>query len=123
MKIAGTLAVIAVIALLVSPSFAIECPPFPEQTNRDWEAGVSAEVAKIGTLKGPGANAKVKTITNNLLAKYPDAGKYYIEQMMTAMYCSTIRDDKSLTDAQRRKLVEDYTNRVRNALGVQSKSV
>jgi hypothetical protein len=55
--------VATILMLSLSPVFAIECPKFPEQAKKDWEVKVSAEVAKIGHLKGAELKATTKNVT------------------------------------------------------------
>jgi hypothetical protein len=108
--------VVAILALLLNPAFAIECPKFPEQTKKDWEVKVTAEVAKIGPLKGAELKATTRNVTQDLFAKLPDAGRVYLEQMMFSAYCSTLRDDKTLSETEKSKRLREYIREVRIAI-------
>jgi hypothetical protein len=108
-----------VLALLVNCSYALECPKFPEQAKKDWEVNVTAEVAKIGPLKGAELKAATRNITQDLLVKLPDAGRVYLEQMMFATYCTALRDDKSLTETERSKRLKEYIAEVRKVTHAQ----
>src|SRR5712671_872726 len=73
-------------------TFGFTCPPFPEQVNKDWETEVNAAVMSMGSIKGAEFKVKVKRATEDLLAKIPDAGKIYLEQMMYSTYCSVLKE-------------------------------
>lgn len=119
MKTLVALVVIAVGALLDNYSYALECPKFPEQAKKDWEVKVTAEVAKIGPLKGAELKTTTRNITQDLLGKLPDAGKVYLEQMMFATYCTALRDDKALTDTDKSKRLKEYIGEVSKVTGAQ----
>lgn len=109
-------AVITASTLWASYSFALECPKFPEQAKKNWEVNVSAEVAKIGPLKGADLKTTTRNITQDLLGKLPDGGRVYLEQMMFAAYCSALRDDKILTETERSKRLKEYIGEVRKVI-------
>ena len=115
-------AVITTLALLVNYSFALECPKFPEQAKKNWEVNVSAEVAKIGPLKGADLKTSTRIITQDLLGKLPDGGRVYLEQMMFAAYCSALRDDKILTETERSKRLKEYIGEVRKVIRAKNTS-
>jgi len=86
MKKVVTFAVITALAFLVNYSFALEYPKFPEQAKKDWEVSVSAEVAKIGPLKGAAVLHSIEARVGNCgittRAQYdpgvPDAGEVWL---------------------------------------------
>lgn len=84
---------------------AVVCPPPPEQTGKDYEAKVDVEVAKIGRIYGPTATGKIKTVTQDLLGKLPDAGRVYLGQMMYSTRCTSIRDNKSVSNTEKDKQI------------------
>lgn len=94
---------------------ALNCPPHPEQTGKDWEGEVNAAVAKIGPVSGGEAKTKLKAVTQDLLGKLPDAGKIYLEQMKYATICSSIRDDKTLSESEKRKQMMEYDLEIQKA--------
>jgi len=51
-----------------------------------------------------------------LFAKLPDAGRVYLEQMMYSTYCSTLRDDKTLSETEKSKRISEYNREVRRAI-------
>lgn len=116
MKKAIGFSFVSILALLLNSASAIECPNFPKQTNKDWEVQVNAEVAKIGPVKGAELKTTTRNITQDLFAKLPDAGRVYLEQMMFAAYCSTLRDDKTLAEAEKSKRLNEYIGEVRKAI-------
>jgi hypothetical protein len=94
---------------------AIVCPPHPEQTGRDWEDEVNAAMARVGPVSGGEGRIKVKTVAQDLLGKLPDAGKIYLEQMKYATICSSIRDDKTLSESEKRKQLTEYDLEIQKA--------
>jgi hypothetical protein len=113
MKTFTAYTIITVVAFVAIFSHALECPKFPEQAKKDWEVNVTAEVAKIGPLKGAELKTTTRNVTKDLLGKLPDADRVYLEQMMFATYCTALRDDKSLTDTEKSKRLNDYIREVR----------
>ncbi len=107
---------VVILALFIGNVYALECPKFPEQLKKDWEVKVSAEVAKLGPLKGADLRTATKTTTQDLLNKIPDTGKIYLEQMMYAAYCTTLRDDKTLTETERSNRILEYNREVRRTI-------
>jgi hypothetical protein len=87
---------------------AINCPPQPEQTGKDWEGEVNAAIARIGPVSGGEVKTKAKTFTQDLLGRLPDAGKIYLEQMKYSTICSSLRDDKTLSESEKRKQIREY---------------
>ncbi len=87
---------------------AIDCPHQPEQTGKDWEGEVNAAMARIGSVSGGEVRTKAKIVTQDLLGQLPDAGKIYLEQMKYATICSSVRDDKTLTESEKRKQMREY---------------
>jgi hypothetical protein len=108
------------VALSLNPVFALDCPKFPEQTKNDWEINISAEVkakvAKIIPLSGAELKTTTRRTTRDLFANIPDAGNLYFEQMMLAKYCSSLRDDKTLTETEKSKRLKSYINEVRQTI-------
>ena len=96
-------------------ALAIVCPPQPEQTGKDWEGEVNAAIARIGPVSGGEVKTKVKTVTQDLLGKLPDAGKIYLEQMKYSTICSSIRDDKTLSEGEKRKQMTEYDFEIQKA--------
>lgn len=94
---------------------AIDCPRQPEQAGKDWEGEVNAAVAKVGPVSGGEVKTKVKAVTQDLLGKLPDAGKIYLEQMKYATICSSIRDDKTLSESEKRKQMKEYDLEIQKA--------
>ena len=96
-------------------ALAIVCPPQPEQTGKDWEGEVNAAIARIGPVSGGEVKTKVKTVTQDLLGKLHDAGKIYLEQMKYSTICSSIRDDKTLSEGEKRKQMTEYDFEIQKA--------
>jgi hypothetical protein len=95
---------------------ALQCPPYPEQAKKDWQVEVNAAVGKIGPVKGAELSNKTQSVTRDLLSKLPDAGRLYLEQMMFAGYCTALRDDKTMSEADKAKQLQAYNREVRKAL-------
>jgi hypothetical protein len=99
-----------------SIAFGIECPQFPAQVSNNSEIEVKAEVAKIGPVKGAELATKTKNVTLDLMNKLPGADKLYLQQMMLACYCSSLRDDKSLSESDKREQLKEYLGNVSGVL-------
>lgn len=91
---------------------ALDCPEPPRQMTKDSKAEVKTAIGRIGPMKGAELEIKVKRETKDLLSSLPNADKLYLEHMMYASYCSSLRDDKSLTEAQRRKELNEFHGHV-----------
>ncbi len=109
-------ACMVVLIALTSNSSAIDCPNNPEQARKDWEVEVRAAVGKIGPAKGAELETLTRSTTRDLVGKLPQADKVYLEQMMYATYCSTLRDDTSLTESQKSARIKAYNLEVRKTL-------
>lgn len=95
---------------------ALDCPPIPAQASKDWELEVRAAVGRIGPAKGPELQTRARGVTRDLLGRLPQADRVYLEQMMYATYCSALRDDPTLSEAQRRERIRAYNLEVRKVL-------
>jgi hypothetical protein len=94
---------------------ALICPNQPEQTGKDWEGEVNAAMARMGPVSGGEVKTKAKTVTQDLLGKLLDAGKIYLEQMKYATICFSIRDDKTLSESEKRKQMREYDVEIQKA--------
>lgn len=103
---------------LTSAASALECPPFPQQANKDWEVEVKAAVVKIGPVKGGELSTRTQNATKDLMSKLPDAGRLYLEQMMYAGYCTALRDDMTISEGSKAKQLQDYAREVRKAISM-----
>jgi len=99
---------------------ALDCPKMPEQTSKDVEVDVNAAVAKIGPVSGGELKTKTKNATQDILGKLPNADKVYLEQMLFASYCSSLRDDKSLSESQKTQRLFEYIRTVRKTIEQQA---
>ena len=50
----------------------------------------------------------MKVATQDLLGKLPDAGEIYLEQMIFSAFCSALRDDKKMTEAEKAQKIQEY---------------
>lgn len=91
----------------------MDCPPYPQQYNRDWDVQIKTAIGKIGKAAVGELEIRARSATENLLAKLPRADLTYIEQMMYAAYCSALRDNKALTEGDRQARIETYNREVR----------
>ena len=94
--------------LVVDSASALDCPEPPAQTNKDWDATIRTEVAKIGIVKGADLELRVRSTTQDLLGRLPGGDRVYLEQMMFAAYCTALRGDKELTEGAKAKQILDY---------------
>lgn len=111
-----TLGVVALVLGSSGIGLALECEKGPEQTSQDWETEVNTAVAKIGPVSGGALTAKLKKGNKDLLGKLPDAGKLYMELKMLAMYCSSLRDDKAISESRKTQQLREYFVDIRAAI-------
>jgi hypothetical protein len=107
---------IILISLLTQDVYALECPPPITQISKDWEVEVNATVAKIGPAKGPELKTKTKNATQNLLDKLPASDRIYLEHMMYSTYCSSLRDDKQISDSEKSRRLHEYNSEIRKTI-------
>ena len=100
-------------------AFSIDCPKPPQQISKDWEVEVNAAVAKIGPVSGGNLQTQTKNATQDLLGKLPDAGRIYLEQMMFAAFCSALRDDNTISEAEKAQRLRAYITEVRRTIAQQ----
>lgn len=105
-----------ILSLLLFPFdiHALDCPPMPEQSQKDWNINVDLAVGKIARATIGKLQAATRTETRDLLSKLPDANRVYLEQMMLATYCSALRDDTTLSESDKGERVKAYNREVRS---------
>lgn len=96
------------LATLALPALAMDCPAPPEQSRKDWDSQVRAEVGRIGMVRAGELDVRVKTATTDLLGRLPGADRVYLEQMMFSAYCTALRDDPALPGAEKSRQILDY---------------
>lgn len=114
-RLATVLGLVVAFAL-PPPADALECPKPPEQTRSDWDVEVKAAVGRIGPARGPELETRTRTATQDLLAKLPKADKVYLEQMMYATYCSSLRDNPRLSESERGARILAYNEELRKTI-------
>jgi hypothetical protein len=96
--------------------FALDCIKAPEQLSSEWKAEINIAVGKICFVKAAELKGKVKTMTKDLLDRLPDAQRVYLEQMMFSAYCSALRDDKTMKESEKARLLKIYRAEVINTI-------
>ena len=105
------------VCLCASPhAYSLDCPAPPVQAQRDWDTQVKAEVGRIGWVRGAQLETRVRTATQDLMIKLPGADKVYLEQMMFSAYCSGLREDKSISESDKSRLILEYRRALLTAL-------
>jgi hypothetical protein len=122
-RVAGFFSLAMLVFVAHGPTLALDCPKMPEQINKDWEVEVEAAIAKIGPAKGGELKTRTNNATKDLLGKLPNAGKVYLEQMMYSAYCSALRDDKTIRESEKAKLLKEYNREARKAMTTSPASV
>lgn len=89
-------------------TLAIQCPRPVEQVSGDWQIEVDGALAKIARLSGLELKAQVSTTTRDLLSRMPEAAKVYLDHMMFSAYCTALRDDKTISEAEKAKALKQY---------------
>jgi hypothetical protein len=112
----ATCAAICQALFAIPPAHALDCPDPPKQTQKDWDSAIKAGVGRIGPVKGAELEARVKTTTQDLLGKLPGADKLYLEQMMFSAYCTALRDDHFMPEADKARQIFEYRRVLMTAL-------
>jgi ankyrin repeat protein len=107
-----------VLTALLAPfaAAALQCPASPQQASRDTEVEVKIGVRLLGDAKGTELETRTRQMTTDLLGKVPRADRVYLEQMLFAAYCSAVRDNTNLTEAEREVRVSAYGREMRRTL-------
>jgi hypothetical protein len=87
-------------------AYALECIRAPEQVAKDIQTSVQAAVGRIGAVSGAELKADVKTVTADLMGKLPAADQVYLEQMMFAAYCSSLKAARLSEDEKAARILE-----------------
>lgn len=118
MNISTKIPVCSCLAALLLPlqSHALDCPGIPEQAHQNSQIEVRAAVGRIGSAKGTELETLTRDTTRDLLGKLPQADKVYLEQMMYATYCSTLRDDPALNESQKSARIKAYNLELKKTL-------
>ena len=101
---------------LIQAAVAMDCPAPPVQSRKDWDTQVRAEVGRVGPVRGAELEARLRTVTQDLMGRLPGADKLYLEQMMFSAYCSALRDDAKIPGAEKSKLILEYRRALDAAL-------
>jgi ankyrin repeat protein len=88
----------------------------PQQSQRDIDVAVGVAVGQLGQASGSQLQAQTRTVTNDLLRRLPRADRVYLEQMMYATYCSSLRDNTALTETERNARIQAYNRELRATL-------
>jgi ankyrin repeat protein len=108
--------IVAAVLACSLEAFALECPAMPQQSQRDTDMAVAVAVSRISQMSGPQLQAQTRTVTTDLLRQLPRADRVYLEQMMYATYCSSLRDNPALTEAERNTRIQAYNRELRATL-------
>ncbi len=117
--------IVAISLLIVYSSCrrsTLDCPKPPEQVNKEWKVDVDAAIAKIGLAKGIELKAKTNRATQDLMGKYPNADRIYLEQMMFSAYCSVLRYDETLTQTEKAERLKEYRRELRESFQPEKRS-
>lgn len=94
----------------------IQCPSPPEQASKDSKVAVQAAVGRLGPIKAGEVSTEVQRTTRDLLSALPQPDRVYLEQMMFSAFCSSIRDNKAMSDTEKSKALREYATEVRRTL-------
>ena len=108
--------IVLCLALGTPPALAMDCPAPPVQTRKDWDSEVKAEVGRIGFVRGAQLETRVRSATQDLMGKLPGADRVYLEQMMFSAYCTALRDDPSVSGAEKSRQILEYRRALNAAL-------
>jgi hypothetical protein len=98
---------------------AMDCPSMPDvsQINRDVRVDIQGSAASLGKVKAGELETKTEVIAKNLFEKYPNIDRLVTVQMMSATYCSLLRDSASLSEKERQERWEKFQERVFSFVG------
>ena len=113
---AHTLALVAALLAWSVEGSALECPAMPQQSQRDIDVAVGIAVGQLGKASGAQLQTQTRTVTKDLMQRLPRADRVYLEQMMYATYCSSLRDNAALTEAERNARIQAYNRELRAML-------
>lgn len=102
MKIIFTL-----LALYSGCVFSIECPQQPKQTSSEISVDVNASVGRLKSIGVGELKAKIYKEQKDLLGKYPNADKLYLETMFFSSYCSML-NESSISEKEKLNRIELY---------------
>jgi ankyrin repeat protein len=102
-------------------ALALDCPAMPQQSQRDIDMAVAAAVTRIDQASATQLQAQTRTQTTDLLRRLPRADRVYLEQMMYATYCSSLRDNSRLTEAERNARIVAYNRELRATINSDGK--
>lgn len=105
-----------------SSALALECPSAPTNASEDTKVNVKAAVGKLGPVKAAELATEVARTTHDLLAKLPNADRVYLEKMMFSAYCTLLRDNKSMSDEEKGKLLRQYKDDVQKTISKEIKT-
>jgi hypothetical protein len=93
---------------------AIVCPSMPDvsQINRDVRSDIQGSVGSLGKLRAGDVGVKTEVVAKNLFEKYPNIDRLVTVQMMSATYCSILRDSTGLSETDRQERWEKFQERV-----------
>jgi hypothetical protein len=94
---------------------AIVCPEMPDkitQVNKDVVSDIKATVGSLGKLKAGEINTRTEIVTKNIVEKYAHGDQLFVIQMMSATYCSMLRESPQITDDQRQELWNKFQEKV-----------
>ena len=101
-------AVFAALLGMAGASRALDCPPMPQQAQRDWDLTIAIAVGRLGQASGTELQTGTRSTTTDLLRRLPNADRVYIEKMMFSAYCTALRDDPSVSGAEKSRQILEY---------------
>ena len=91
----------------------LTCPPPPQQVAKDVVVETEGQVNALGRVLGSGElKNKTAVLANNLWAKYPNADRIALAQLMMSVYCQTLRDSKGLSDIEKLEQLQIFNKQV-----------
>jgi ankyrin repeat protein len=116
LTLARRTAALLVCGLAPAGVVALECPAMPQQASRDAEVEVRVGVRGIGDARGAELATKTRQLTADLMGRLPQADRVYLEQMMFASYCSALKANAALSEAEREARIRAYARELRAGL-------
>jgi outer membrane protein OmpA-like peptidoglycan-associated protein len=93
-------------------AYGIDCQP-PVKPVKALDSQVNKSIIWFGSGKGGDVRERVKGAAKDIVRMQPEADHAYVQQAMLFTYCSALRDDPRITEAERVSLQTAYAVEVR----------
>jgi hypothetical protein len=100
-RLRGWLVGLLLAALPGLSALAYDCPKPTQQLTQDVSTNIRSEVSGLNGVATANFETKAATVTNDVFAKYKDAGSVALSHSMISIYCQVILSSTTMTDAEK----------------------